>query len=331
MDERSMPIVSVVIPVYNCEAFIRETVESALAQTYPNIEIMVVDDGSTDGTKKQIEDLIKDRRIKYIFQENAGPGVARNTGIKNTLGELIALLDHDDLWMPEKIEKQVQFIRENPWADIVFCEGYGFDEKGNDKRRMARAEKRIKMIHKVLIKKKKEENGVLRPDFTDMICEGIIRSPTSVMFKRRAFELTGDFAKNKVDDWIDDDWDMWLRMAAKGLKFAYVCEVLFKKRAHSANLTKLLMAKTEPSRKTPNSFESFMEGSSEKNTPIAKVWSATNAFSWSRNSMSQGNLRDGVGFGLRAARFNKKYYLKLPGLLVRYFRFMLRRKLGINQ
>ncbi len=208
----AMPLVSVIIPTYNGEASIREAVESALSQTFTDMEIMVVNDGSTDGTGKKLEDLITDGRIKYIPQMNAGPGAARNTGIKNTSGELIALLDHDDLWMPEKIEKQVRFMRENPWADVVFSDGYCIDEKGG---MSARERERAPRKYSA------------RPDFIEMFGQGLNALPTSVMFRRQAVELVGDFKENKPGAWLSDDWDMWFRMAAKGLRFAFISELLY--------------------------------------------------------------------------------------------------------
>ncbi len=309
----AMPLASVIIPTYNGEAFIREAVESALAQTYPNTEIIVVDDGSTDGTKKQIEDFIGDGRIKYVFQENAGPGVARNTGIKNTSGELIALLDHDDLWMPEKIEKQARFMQENPWADVVFCDGYGIDAKGG----MRKGER-----------ERDPKKHSARPDFIDLVCNGPSPLPTAVMFKRQAIELSGNFAANKPGDWIADDWDMWFRMAAKGLKFTYMDDMLFKKRGHSANLTILIAETGVSARRTSSAFKLFMEGLPGKDMARIKKRLASNVFSAARKSMSLGNFRDGVAFCARAAGFHKKYYLKLPGLIVRYLRFTLKRKLS---
>ncbi len=313
MDESNMPLASVIIPTYNGEAFIREAVGSALAQTYPNIEIMVVDDGSTDGTRKQLEDFIKDGRIKYVFQQNAGPGVARNTGIRNTSGELIALLDHDDLWMPEKIEKQVRYMLENPRVDIVFCNGCCFDDKRKDE---------LRPVHDV----SEKFEGL---DFFEMFDKGLQTLPTAVVFKRRAIELTGDFI-NGIDG--GEDWDMWFRMAAKGLKFAYVVDMLFKRRLHSANMTNSLTAtKAEYYRLSYGIFEPLIKNLSKKDSTHVKKRLALNIFISARKAMGGGNFKDGVHYGLKAAGFQYKYYFKLPGLIVRYLRFMLRRKFGINQ
>ena len=101
-------LVSVIIPTYNRSKLVTRAVESALQQTYPNCEIIVVDDGSTDDTR-EILGSYKDR-IKYIYQENSGQGVARNTGIRAARGKWIAFLDSDDIWLPEKLSRQMEIL-----------------------------------------------------------------------------------------------------------------------------------------------------------------------------------------------------------------------------
>ena len=100
-------LVSVVMPAYNSEKYIAESIESVLNQTFKNFEIIVVDDGSTDNTRKIISDY-KDNRIRYYYQENLGSGAARNLGLSNSRGNWIAFLDSDDLWNPVKLEEQLK-------------------------------------------------------------------------------------------------------------------------------------------------------------------------------------------------------------------------------
>jgi glycosyltransferase involved in cell wall biosynthesis len=111
------PFVSVVIPTYNRSQRVNTALESALAQTYADLEVIVVDDGSTDGTGETIQQLIRrqdgqHKPIRYFFQANQGPSVARNKGIEQARGEWIAFLDSDDVWFPEKLELQVQAIQQ---------------------------------------------------------------------------------------------------------------------------------------------------------------------------------------------------------------------------
>jgi glycosyltransferase involved in cell wall biosynthesis len=111
------PLVSVVIPVFNGERFLREAVQSVLDQRYPPLEIIIVDDGSTDGTATVARDLPK--TVRYLHQTNQGPAAARNRGIEHAKGGLIAFADADDLWPPAKLELQLPYLFKDPAVEIV--------------------------------------------------------------------------------------------------------------------------------------------------------------------------------------------------------------------
>ena len=111
------PVVSVVIPLYNARDVIRETLEGLFAQTYPHFEVIVVDDGSTDGSGEVVQGY--GDRVRYMFQRNAGVACARNRGIAAARGKYIALLDHDDLWGREKLAKQVSLLDSQPSVGMV--------------------------------------------------------------------------------------------------------------------------------------------------------------------------------------------------------------------
>lgn len=115
MNNKNSSIVSIITPVYNAEEFIVETIESVLKQTYKSFEYLLIDDCSTDSSPAIIKGYAeKDNRIKYIkLQENSGAAVARNTGLENAKGRYIAFLDSDDVWYPEKLEKQLKFMTDN--------------------------------------------------------------------------------------------------------------------------------------------------------------------------------------------------------------------------
>ena len=114
-----MPAVSVIIPAYNCSAFLPATLDSALAQTYHDLEIIVVDDGSTDDTPARLGPYFS--RITYIRQTNKGVSAARNAGIRAARGEFLAFLDADDVWVPEKLALQVPLLAD-PAVGIVYSD-----------------------------------------------------------------------------------------------------------------------------------------------------------------------------------------------------------------
>ena len=112
LDARMKPLVSIVIPVFNAERFLAKTLSSVLQQTYENLEIIIVDDGSTDTSGKiAAESAISDPRIRVITQTNAGVASARNTGLHQSSGEYVAFLDADDIWHPTKIARQMDVLR----------------------------------------------------------------------------------------------------------------------------------------------------------------------------------------------------------------------------
>ena len=112
------PLVSVIMPAYNAEKYISESIDSVLAQSYQNWELLITDDRSSDNTQRIVEDYcINDKRIKlFINKENGGAGVARNNSIKEANGRFIAFLDSDDQWLPEKLNKQITFMLKNNYA-----------------------------------------------------------------------------------------------------------------------------------------------------------------------------------------------------------------------
>jgi glycosyltransferase involved in cell wall biosynthesis len=126
-----MPKVTVIIPVYNVEALVGATLKSVLQQTYPDFEILVVDDGSTDGSLAICQEF-PDPRIRIVRQQNRGLAGARNTGIRHAQGEYLAFLDSDDLWLPEKLAKHVAHLDHAPEVGVSFSRSRFIDEAGQD-------------------------------------------------------------------------------------------------------------------------------------------------------------------------------------------------------
>ena len=122
MASLEVPLVSVVIPAYNAAATVEATIGSALGQSFPSIEVIVVDDGSTDTTAELVTRLARtDRRLRLVQSENKGVAHARNLGIEHSRGTFIAPLDADDLWQPTKLEKQVAAFQRDPELGFVYC------------------------------------------------------------------------------------------------------------------------------------------------------------------------------------------------------------------
>ena len=124
-----MKLVSVIIPIYRVEKYIAATVESVLAQTYKNFELLIVDDGSPDKSV-EICQQFTDSRIRIIRQENRGVAAARNTGIRHAKGDYLAFLDADDIWLPEKLEKHVEHLNNSPTVGVSFCRSAFIDQAG---------------------------------------------------------------------------------------------------------------------------------------------------------------------------------------------------------
>lgn len=200
-----MEKVSVIIPTYNREKVIERSVRSVLNQTYKNIEVIIVDDGSKDNTEKIIKS-INDERIIYYKQKNGGASKARNTGVKLATSDYIAFHDSDDSWREDKLEKQMKYMMENPQVGMVYCDylmhrvdGMTYAVPGD-----------INFI------------GELEGDmFLTLLVNNTIGTPT-MLLKKSLFEEFGGF-----DDSLHclEDWDFALRFS-EYYYIGYINEVL---------------------------------------------------------------------------------------------------------
>lgn len=122
-------LVSIIMPSWNTENFIAESIQSVLAQTYTNWELIIIDDCSTDNTDSVVESFLEDKRIKYRHnKKNLGAALTRNYGLREARGEWVAFLDSDDLWMPEKLEKQIKFMKAHGYG-LSYTEYEKIDEE----------------------------------------------------------------------------------------------------------------------------------------------------------------------------------------------------------
>lgn len=203
------PLVSIIITTYNNEEYIKSSIESCLLQTYPNIEIIVIDDGSTDNTYKILKDYIENKKIKYYYQSNMERIVARNNGLKYAKGQYINFLDADDLLEKNKIEKQVFFLENNPSYEAVYCQTSYFNDNGEE-------------IYNYLPKYKFNKYFNLALNIGNFIViHSVLFKKNDIFFDKHSLHL--------------EDWDFWLQFIAKGYKIGYIDEILVKTRVHKNN------------------------------------------------------------------------------------------------
>lgn len=126
-----MSLVSVILPTYNRSQYIREAVQSVLEQTFKDFELIIIDDGSTDNTIETVKAFLKDKRIRYVKQENAGAAAARNRGLSMSTGNYIAFIDSDDIWEKDKINIQLSIMNALPDVSLVFSDFSSMDRNGN--------------------------------------------------------------------------------------------------------------------------------------------------------------------------------------------------------
>jgi len=201
------PLVSVVIPAYNAAAYIRDAVDSVLTQTYPNIEIVVVNDGSTDDTAAVARSY--GSRVRVFDQENRGIAGARNTGIRHALGSIIALLDADDVWLPERVERCVEVLQSDPNIGFVTTDAYLIVEDELTDLRYYGAYQRFPFPERAL-----QLQEIARRNFVFV----------SVLFDRRLLGVTGSAFDETLR--AAEDFDLWTQFLLAGANARLVPEPL---------------------------------------------------------------------------------------------------------
>lgn len=204
--------ISVVIPSYNRKEFLKRSIDSAINQTKKPLEIIVVDDGSTDGTEAMIKSDYD--FVKFIKQKNKGVSAARNIGIKVSIGEWICFLDSDDEWKKDKLEKQINAMKSNP--------GYKFFHSN---------EIWIKNGIRINQKKKHKKYG---GDIFDKCLDMCRISPSSVMIDKTVFDEVGNFNEDLV---VCEDYELWLRICDKYRVFFIDEPLIIKYGGHQGQLS----------------------------------------------------------------------------------------------
>ncbi|MBW4508773.1 MAG: glycosyltransferase family 2 protein [Scytonematopsis contorta HA4267-MV1] len=208
-----MPKVSVIVPAYNSMKYLPETLESILQQTFQDFEVLIINDGSSDNIVEWFSQ-IEDPRVKLISQTNKGLSSARNTGITNSQGEYIALLDSDDTWEKTKLEKQVNYLNQNSSIAVVHTWIKLIDEQGKSTGRILKSYAQGSILREVI-----EQNVI---------------ACLSVIARRCCFESVSGFDENLRSL---EDWDIWIRIA-KDYQFAVIQEPLANYRQIPTSMSK---------------------------------------------------------------------------------------------
>lgn len=210
------PLVSVITPAFNAEKYIAATIESVLAQTYSDWELIIVDDGSTDRTAEIVKNYTaRDSRVVYVFQKNAGQSAARNAALMHSHGVYIAFLDADDLFNPEKLEVQTTFLEKNPLCGVCYCRIAHFFNDDPEK---------------FFTFDVPHPSGNL---FQDLLRSNFI-NPLSVVLRKNLLDQVGGF--NPSFRRVDEQY-LWLKLARAGADFQYLNQSLARYRVHRGSLS----------------------------------------------------------------------------------------------
>lgn len=193
----NIPLISVIIPAYNCENTVKKTIQSVLKQNFTDFELIVINDGSQDKTL-DIIGQISDARLKVLSFENAGGNVSRNRGLKIALGEFVSFLDADDMWTADKLASQLQALKDNPQAAVAYSWTDYIDSSD-----------------KVVISGKRlEVNGDV---YEQLLISNFLENGSNPLIRKDAITELDGFDESLS---AAQDWDMWLRLAAK---FQFIC------------------------------------------------------------------------------------------------------------
>ena len=206
----STPRVSVIIPTYNRAAMLRQALESVRLQQMEGVEIIVVDDGSTDGTPRVVQEF--QPGIVYLKQSQQGVAAARNLGIRHSKAPYIAFLDSDDLWLPGKLKKQIEFLQSRPGIGLLYARMWSYHVDSPDQRRL--------------------DPRVVARTFHDLLNGPNTVTTSTVMVRRECFDTVGVFDPRLR---AAEDHELWLRIVRR-FPIAFLDEVVAEYRRHGNNI-----------------------------------------------------------------------------------------------
>jgi len=205
-----MPKVSVITPLYNAKRYIEKAINSILNQTYKDLESIVIDDGSTDGSGELVKDKFGDK-VRYIYQENRGAAAAVNKGISLSQGDYIAFCDSDDWWLPNKLEKQIQFLETNQNFGLVYSDAFLAKEGVPTRKTWLQSRQALPC------------SGSKEKCLVSLFTKNFIPAPLTVLMRKSIFNKVGLFNEKFPSTY---DYEYWFRLLEAGIQIAFLDEPL---------------------------------------------------------------------------------------------------------
>jgi glycosyltransferase involved in cell wall biosynthesis len=207
------PTVSAVVTTYNYARFLPDALDSVLAQSHPQLEIVVIDDGSTDETADVVRGYAE-RGVRYVNRPHAGAGRARNTGLEVTSAPLVAFLDADDAWLPDRVAAGVAHLARHPEIALVAAHAFACDER---------------LRPTAVVPAATREQGHM---LEQLLVDNVVLNPSSVLVRRAAIEAAGGFSEIP----FGEDWDTWIEIA-KRFPIGFIDRPLALVRRHSGSVS----------------------------------------------------------------------------------------------
>lgn len=292
-----MAIVSVVIPVFNGAPFVAKAVTSVRAQTVKDVEIIVVDDGSTDGTQAVLADLQQTMGITWFQQDHGGPARSRNRGIAAARGEFVALLDCDDVWLPEKLEAQLAIMRARPAVGVVHTDYEVVDQHGT-------VLERVRAWH--------SEEPLVRA-----FVGGHAALPSTLLIRRTMLEKVGAL---NPELYGSEDSDLTIRLYTV-TQFDCVDRVLVRKLLSRRDVRVTVFDEASYQQIILSSRERFLEGL-ERMQPLTAAQRTALDREWANYFLARGGFADRSGQRAETRRYYWQAIRKAPSRLRGYTRFL---------
>jgi len=301
IDNGDTPAVSIVMPAYRVAHYISAALDSVLAQTFSDYEIIVVNDGSPDTV--ELERVLEPYRgrIIYIKQENRGPSGARNAAIRRARGVYVALLDSDDVWLPDYLTEQMKILRDDPSADLVYADAQLFGDSV--------------LAGQTFMQTAPSQGAVTFESLARWEC-CVITSCT--VARRQSLIDAGLFDENFVRS---EDFDLWLRLAHCGGRLIYQRRVLARHRLHEASLaadsTRMFESQIEVFRKMADTLPLSLQEQKLIETQIASC-EAHIALEKGKRRFARGDYEQAIEFISRANDFfrRRRLHLALLGMRI---------------